>query len=446
MAGVHGAEIISDIQDSTVHSVEASDSFTDKQNNLESSEIDHLATNSIKDETEDEEEHSAFQFTNPFASSGEDTIERSPGLDNVSQNGEFNNLVNSKFSSLAKSSTDESYLPPPGMGTRRFSVSAESMDPSTVGNVEKIFIYKSPDQKERISKALKGNFLFEQLDEDSYTGVVDAMEEKTIGPNTDVIIQGDVGDYFYIVEKGKFDIFKSKVNSEGKMEGEPALVATVEDGGSFGEMALMYNSPRAATVRSVTDATLWSIDRITFRHLLMERTFKKRQMYEKFLTDIPLLSKLEPYELQKISDSLESCVYEDGEFVIKQGDFGDSFYLIEEGHAIVLKKSPRSVFKEDDPILKTTPVKMDPPKKKSSDKGEGAQADDTELEDYFERQVGKLGKGDYFGELALLSNETRKATIVADGKLKCVKMSKLSFERLLGPLIKTFRRKSTLYE
>ncbi|OLY85362.1 cAMP-dependent protein kinase regulatory subunit [Smittium mucronatum] len=410
------------------------------EENSDSSKIQIGSAKKLEVLSDDDDEkscHSPVLFTNPFSSTENEEIAKCSDTEQIGSSVDFNSLVGAKFSSLAMPSpVDETYLPPPGMGTRRFSVSAESMDPSTVGKTESKYIYKTPEQKERISNSLKGNFLFEQLDEDSYHGVVDAMEEKTVGPNVDVIVQGDVGDYFYIVETGEFDIYKSKLDSEGKPTGEPALVATVKGGGSFGEMALMYNSPRAATVRSTMDSTLWAIDRITFRRLLMERTFKKRQMYEKFLLDIPLLGKLEPYELQKISDSLQSCIFEDGETVIRQGDIGDSFYLIEEGHAIVLKKSPRSAFRPDDPILNTTPVKKDP----------SSRSVDEEDEDYFERQVGKLGKGDYFGELALLSNETRKATIVAEGKLKCVKMSKLSFERLLGPLIKTFRRKSTLYK
>ncbi|PVU93691.1 hypothetical protein BB559_003200 [Furculomyces boomerangus] len=344
-----------------------------------------------------------FEFNNPFGNS-----------DNATDT--FSKLVvplSTDSSGLGSTETPGT-LP---FGGRRFSVSAESMDPTSNETYEKKVIPKTEEQKARIAKSLQSNFLFRSLDEDSYNDVVDAMEEKHVEPGTDVIVQGGVGDYFYIIEKGKFEIYKSNINPDGSLS-EPKLVGTAEDGGSFGEIALMYNAPRAATVTSTTDSTLWALDRVTFRRLLMERTSRKRKLYEKFLEEVPILSKLEPYELQKIADSLEPVTFEDGDVVIKQGDVGDCFYLIEDGKAKVFKH-------------KTT--------------------DDTNPEntehhhEHGEEQVGELTKGDYFGELALLSNDKRKATIMASGKLKCVRMSKESFDRLFGPLIKTFRRQSVRY-
>ncbi|PVU93220.1 hypothetical protein BB561_003382 [Smittium simulii] len=292
-------------------------------------------------------------------------------------------------------------------GGRRFSVSAESMDPTSEETFEKKKIFKTDNQKSRIYKALESNFLFRNLDEDSYNDVVDAMEEIQVEPNTEVITQGGIGDYFYIIESGKFEVYKYKESSDGSINSneDPALVAKIENGGSFGELALMYNSPRSATVKSSTTATLWALDRITFRRLLMERTSRKRKLYEKFLEGVPVLQNLESYERQKIADSLESVTYLDGEVVIKQGDKGDCFYLIEDGEAQVIKSS-----ENNEP-----------------------------------RYLDVLKKGSYFGELALLGNDLRRASIVAHGKLKCAKMSKDSFDRLLGPIIKTFRRQSYNY-
>ena len=54
---------------------------------------------------------------------------------------------------------------------------------------------------------------------------------------------GDEGDYFYVIDSGKFDIFVAKGGAE------PIKVGTVSRGQSFGELALMYNAPRAATVK-----------------------------------------------------------------------------------------------------------------------------------------------------------------------------------------------------
>lgn len=113
--------------------------------------------------------------------------------------------------------------------------------------------------------------------------------------------------------------------------------------GSFGELALMYNAPRAATVISTQECTLWALDRVTFRRILMENTSRKRRMYEEFLEEVTLLADLEPYERHKIADALDSVVYSDGDVVISQGDVGDAFYIIESGEAIVSQTDDNGV-------------------------------------------------------------------------------------------------------
>ncbi|KAI8322258.1 camp-dependent protein kinase regulatory subunit [Martensiomyces pterosporus] len=293
---------------------------------------------------------------------------------------------------------------PPASGVvpfagRRFSVSAESMNPTTEPEYEKKFVPKTETQKQRIRSALDNNFLFKNLDEDSYRDVIDAMEEKKVESGQDVIIQGGVGDYFYIVEDGSFDIFVKKGADA------PAKVATVENSGSFGELALMYNAPRAATVHATSDATLWALDRITFRRLLMERTSRKRRLYERFLETVPLLKSLESYERQKIADALESVTYNDGDVIVRQGDEGNDFFLIEQGTIRVIKADPDGV----------------------------------------EREYPSLNQGGYFGELALLDNQPRQATLVANGRTKCARMSKDAFDRLLGPVINIIRREAGNY-
>jgi CRP-like cAMP-binding protein len=97
----------------------------------------------------------------------------------------------------------------------------------------------------------------------------------------------------------------------------------------------MYNAPRAATVKCTSPATLWALDRVTFRRILMENTSRKRRMYENFLEEVPLLVSLEAYERHKIADALESVSFADGDVIIKQGDVGDQFYIIEAGETRV---------------------------------------------------------------------------------------------------------------
>ncbi|OZJ02956.1 hypothetical protein BZG36_04624 [Bifiguratus adelaidae] len=282
---------------------------------------------------------------------------------------------------------------------RRTSVSAESMAPSQTRNYTKIVIPKSDDQKKRIEESIQNNFLFKNLDEEQYKDVVNAMSEKRVKNGETIIEQGAVGDYFYMVESGTFDCFISKDGAP------PQKVTSYGPGGSFGQLALMYNAPRAATITATSDAVLWALDRVTFRSILMENTSRKRRMYEGFLEVVPILASLEPYERHKIADALESVDFEDGDVVVKQGDVGNNFYIIESGECIVTKTGPDSV----------------------------------------EREVNRLEKGGYFGELALINDEPRQATVYARGRLKCATLGKKAFTRLLGPVVDILKRNSENY-
>ena len=98
--------------------------------------------------------------------------------------------------------------------------------------------------------------------------VLDAMTEKKIPKEGVMVIQqGDVGDFFYVVEEGGFEFYIRK--GQG-VQGLGDSVGTVGPGGSFGELALMYNAPRAASVVSNMAGILWALDRITFRRILMD--------------------------------------------------------------------------------------------------------------------------------------------------------------------------------
>ncbi|KAF9362506.1 hypothetical protein BGX34_006008 [Mortierella sp. NVP85] len=290
-------------------------------------------------------------------------------------------------------------IPPSYMRGRRTSVSAESMVPSHQ-NYVKMVIPKTPEQRRRIEASISNNFLFKNLDEDQHEDVVNAMTEKRFKCNENVIEQGAVGDFFYVVETGTLDVFVAK-------GGKPAeKVFEYGSGGSFGELALMYNGPRAATVIATSDVVLWALDRITFRRILMENTSRKRRMYEEFLETVPLLMSLEPYERHKIADALESVYFNDGETVIKQGDQGDNFFIVESGEATVTKCNDEGV----------------------------------------EFAMPGLKPGQYFGELALLNDMPRAATVRAKGRLKCATLGKRAFVRLLGPVVEIIKRASDNYQ
>ena len=69
-----------------------------------------------------------------------------------------------------------------------------------------------------------------------------------------------------------------------------------EAGETFGELSLLYNAPRAATIIAITDSLLWALDRATFNNIVKKSAVKKREKYEEFMSKNPLFSEMDPYE------------------------------------------------------------------------------------------------------------------------------------------------------
>lgn len=80
-------------------------------------------------------------------------------------------------------------------------------------------------------------------------------------------------------------------------------------GESFGELALLYNTPRAATVKCITDCVLFALDRDCFIHIVKDATVRKRLKYEEFLASIPILKEMDPYDRSYLTDALIPKVF-----------------------------------------------------------------------------------------------------------------------------------------
>ena len=284
---------------------------------------------------------------------------------------------------------------------RRTSVSAESINPAEADNEnwQPPVFPKNDGQKDRLRHAISPNFLFSNLEEPQLQQLLGALQEKPIpAKGIKVINQGESGDYFYVVEKGNFDVHINKTGHlEPGSEGMGEKVASIGAGGSFGELALMYNTPRAATVASTEASTIWQLDRVTFRRILMTSAYQRRQLYESFLQEVPLLEGLTDYERSKIADALHTEKYGPGYTIIKEGDAGENFFFLESGEAEVFKEGTKE-------------------------------------------PVHHYIKGDYFGELALLENKPRAASVVSTTDVKLATLSKEGFQRLMGPVEQLMRR------
>ncbi|KAM6417443.1 cAMP-dependent protein kinase type II-beta regulatory subunit [Pluvialis apricaria] len=291
--------------------------------------------------------------------------------------------------------------------TRRASVCAEAYNPDEEeDDTESRIIHpKTDDQRNRLQEACKDILLFKNLDPEQMSQVLDAMFEKLVEGGEHVIDQGDDGDNFYVIDRGTYDIYV-------KCDGVGRCVGTYDNRGSFGELALMYNTPRAATIIATSPGAIWGLDRVTFRRIIVKNNAKKRRMYENFIESLPFLKSLEVSERLKVVDVIGTKVYKDGEQIIAQGDSADSFFIVESGEVrIIMTRKGKQDVEENGAV-----------------------------------EIARCSRGQYFGELALVTNKPRAASAFALGTVKCLVMDVQAFERLLGPCMEILKRNIANYE
>jgi cAMP-dependent protein kinase regulator len=204
-------------------------------------------------------------------------------------------------------------------------------------------IPKTMEQRHRITEIITQSFIFNSLDEKDLNKVIDAMEEVSFKKDQIVVKQGDDGDALYLVEKGNLDCFKFYNNDSHTGGQKQIFLKTYGPGEVFGELALLYNSPRAATIKAKEDCVLCSLDRETFNHIVKEASIKKRDRYETFLKSVNILSSIDSYEISQIADALKIEKARAGEYIIRMKEEGDKFYILEEGVAYASKKLNRNI-------------------------------------------------------------------------------------------------------
>jgi ABC-type lipoprotein export system ATPase subunit len=231
------------------------------------------------------------------------------------------------------------------------------------------------------------------LTQDQLVEVSRSIKPQIFQPNSAIIQQGEKGDKFYILLNGKADVYLNKPG------GSELLVNQLKPGQYFGEMALLGSGVRAATVKASSDGpvSVVALDENAFTSLVndsrslreeLRDLIEKRNMYN----HLHAVSSLNEKTLGSILKEKKPVLFEAGRDIIKQGDVGNSFYLLLDGSVDILVKD----------------------------------------EQREERLVNQLTSGSYFGEMALMGDKRRTATVrVSHGySAKVLELSAQEFERL----------------
>jgi cGMP-dependent protein kinase len=277
----------------------------------------------------------------------------------------------------------------------RAAVMAHSIDKEFV----KTTIPKSDLVRNLIYHSIKNNILFRACDEEELQDLIDAFDTAKFKDGETVIKQGDDGDLFFVVEDGKLDILVSKTDPADEFPSSVEIVvgAPYASGSSFGELALMYGSPRAATIRAKTDCVLWCLHSQQFKGITRSHKQKREEIIVETIRKVKiggsvLGNVLHPDNIDAMVLATETDSFEKGAVIIRQGESGDAFYIIQSGTVDVFK----------------------------TENGDEA--------------IAHLTSGHFFGEKALLSEDVRQATCIASSDVKCLTLMREDFVRMLGNL------------
>ncbi|XP_037928398.1 cGMP-dependent protein kinase, isozyme 2 forms cD5/T2-like isoform X2 [Teleopsis dalmanni] len=182
-----------------------------------------------------------------------------------------------------------------------------------------------------------------------------------------------------------------EVSREGK------YLSTLTGAKVLGELAILYNCQRTATITAITECKLWAIERQCFQTIMMRTGLIRQAEYTDFLKSVPIFKNFQEDTLIKISDVLEETHYQQGDYIVRQGARGDTFFIISKGQVRVTIKQPD---KQEEKFIRT------------------------------------LGKGDFFGEKALQGDDLRTANIICDSAdgVTCLVIDRETFNQLISNL------------
>jgi cGMP-dependent protein kinase len=262
-----------------------------------------------------------------------------------------------------------------------------SAAPVTYGNAQEDYTLYPKNKADRavILAALQLNFVFSSLKVSDCESIVDYMVPAKVETGSDIIVQGEAADYFYIVQQGNFTVLV-----DAKKVG-----TTLTAGQSFGETGLLYNSPRNATIRADEDSAVWKLDRHTFRHLLACQATSNHLDVVQALGSAEILQGLSESTLKQLAECAVEINYKQGQVIVKKGEHGALGYFIMQGTVRV-----------------------------------------TDLPDGIPDVT--YGPGTHFGLQAILTGETRNATVVADTDAIVAALSQQDIGEILGDFTHLF--------
>ncbi|XP_056233301.1 cGMP-dependent protein kinase 1 [Seriola aureovittata] len=259
-----------------------------------------------------------------------------------------------------------------------------SLDPVTLAMVSQRSCDKSHESQRLIQAAFLKNELLKNHDEGEIRAIIACMYPTTINQGCYVIQEGTSGAQAYVLEEGRLEVTK---------DGRKLL--TIEPQDMFGELALLYNCIHTYSVSAQTDSKLWVIDSKSYQTILMQSGLNSLSHSMELLTSVPFLQSLPEDAIMKMSDLMEETHYNEGDYIIRQGATGDTFYIISKGQVKVTEMKPG----------------------------------------HEEIVLSKLTERHWFGEKSLWGEDVQTVNVVAAGAVTCLVIDRQTFKDIIDGFV-----------
>lgn len=256
-----------------------------------------------------------------------------------------------------------------------------------------------PEDQSRAVARLSTMPLFANLAEEVLRSVSQRLLLRHVPAGEAIFAKGMPADALYLIDSGQVEIVSDSQTRRG-------VISRLGPDEFFGETALLTGKPRSTGARAATHANLWVLYRSDFEDLvnrhptislalsraLSERLAEmNRHFTESHLRGLKLLAGLTAGQLEDISRRLSPVRFRKGESPIREGDPGNVMYFIESGRVRVVR-------------------------------GQGETA----------RSLAEMDSGDLFGEMALLTDSPRSATVIALTDLDLWALNREDFDELVA--------------
>ena len=242
---------------------------------------------------------------------------------------------------------------------------------------------------------IRGVPFLKALDEKQVLLLEDILEYEMVAKDEVIVREGTREETFYIISRGSCEVSQM-------LEGRSSKIIDLQAGNYFGELALLEDLPRQARVTALEETVLLILNKNHFQNLCevckqlkvdLEKSIQLRTAQNFREYNVPFFAGLTDDQLNVILELCRTYEYRPGEDIIKQGMPAKNFFVLEVGEVDVTRVEDET--------------------------GETS-------------HLGTLHKGTYFGEIALITDKPRVATVTAKTKCLCLSFHKDTFSNLFA--------------